>query len=186
MHKSIRLGIAAAALALCAGAQAQTIFANGSFGAGEQVFGSGGVTLGPGSYRFSFATTAPFAEFYGQVEKQTYYAEYCDDGDGEYFCGGNNVPTIPLFEPVTPTLYQLEIRVNPFVETFNPYPFVVRTEEFDECCTYAFDFIAGDTGSFSISYAAIPEPESWALLVLGFGVVGAARRRRSALRIATS
>jgi hypothetical protein len=146
------------------------------------------VTLGPGSYRFSFETTAPFAEFYGQVEKLTIWNAFCDerDGNGEFYCGGDTVPTVPLFDPVTPTLYQLKITVNPFVETFTPDDFVVRTIEFDDCCTYAFDFIAGGEGSFSISYAAIPEPASWALLILGFGAVGAAQRRRPAFRLATS
>ena len=41
----------------------------------------------------------------------------------------------------------------------------------------------GTPGEFALSIAAIPEPESWALLLCGFGGVGAAlrvRRRRAA------
>lgn len=188
MRMSLKLGAVVLALGLSSQGQAQTIFASGSYTSGEQVFGGGDLFLGPGTYRFSFTTTAPFAEFYGQVEKESYYNEWCDfrDGAGEQSCGGNNVPTTPLFEPVTPTLYQLRITVDPFRETLTPEDIVVRRVEFDDCCTYSFDFIAGDAGVYSVSYAAIPEPESWALLILGFGAVGAAYRRKPALRLATS
>lgn len=186
MRVSIAICAGALALAPVGAATAQTIFASGDFAAGEYLNGSGGVTLGPGAYRFSFATTAPLDGFDGFVQKVSYYSEYCDEGDGEFYCGGNDVPTIPLFEQVSPTLYQLRIRVNPFVETFNPHAFAVRTEEFDECCTYGFDLYAGAAGSYAISYAAVPEPESWGLLILGFGAIGAAARRRSGLRAATS
>ena len=188
MRLSIQLCAAAMALAIGASAQAQTVFASGNYAAGEQVSGGGGLLLGPGTYRFSFTTTAPFADFYGQVEKQYYRSEYCDfrEGAGEEYCGGTNYPITPLFDPVTPTLYQLRITVDPFRETFTPDDIVVRTVEFDECCTYAFDFTAGGEGFYSVSYAAIPEPATWALLILGFGVVGGALRRKPALRAATS
>lgn len=189
MRKSIYLGAAAAlALSLWTSAQAQTVFATGDFGAGEQLSGSGGLYLGPGSYRFSFTTSVPLDGLYGYVEKSSIWNEYCDEGEGagEFYCGGDDVPTQPLFEQVSPTLYQLRMTVNPFVETFTPDQFVVRTVEFDLCCTYSFDLYAAGAGSYSISYAAIPEPASWALLILGFGAVGAALRRRPAVRFATS
>lgn len=70
MRTSLRLCAAALALVAGSGAQAQTVFASGSYTAGQQVNGAGGFFLGPGTYRFSFTTTAPFADFYGQVEKQ--------------------------------------------------------------------------------------------------------------------
>jgi hypothetical protein len=39
----------------------------------------------------------------------------------------------------------------------------------------------------NVALAAVPEPSTWAMLILGFGVVGAAaRRRRSAQRIAAT
>ncbi len=41
---------------------------------------------------------------------------------------------------------------------------------------YGEDFTATVTGTF----AAVPEPQSWAMLIAGFGLIGvAARRRRS-------
>jgi len=44
-----------------------------------------------------------------------------------------------------------------------------------------FSAIAGQSAGFSLggASAAIPEPASWALMVVGFGLVGAAARRRT-------
>ena len=39
-------------------------------------------------------------------------------------------------------------------------------------------------GSLTFSTAAVPEPAAWALMILGFGVVGYALRRRPAARFA--
>ncbi|MET0308603.1 MAG: PEPxxWA-CTERM sorting domain-containing protein [Sphingomonas sp.] len=38
-------------------------------------------------------------------------------------------------------------------------------------------------GTFIVSAAAVPEPAAWAMLVLGFGVVGAGIRRRQVARV---
>ncbi|WP_353198180.1 PEPxxWA-CTERM sorting domain-containing protein [Sandarakinorhabdus sp.] len=40
-------------------------------------------------------------------------------------------------------------------------------------------FSAGDQGTFDlVSLTAVPEPEMWAMMIVGFGLVGAARRRQ--------
>jgi hypothetical protein len=36
-------------------------------------------------------------------------------------------------------------------------------------------------GAFSVEVSAVPEPANWALLIAGFGLVGAMQRRRSAV-----
>jgi len=41
-----------------------------------------------------------------------------------------------------------------------------------------------DGGGFSYSLASVPEPATWALMLTGFGLAGAALRRRSARKIA--
>ncbi|MFN7177456.1 MAG: PEPxxWA-CTERM sorting domain-containing protein [Thermaurantiacus sp.] len=56
---------------------------------------------------------------------------------------------------------------------------------------YVYDFIGGDTGSISGGWSltfttvgvggVIPEPATWAMLIVGFGLVGAALRRRTRL-----
>ncbi len=51
---------------------------------------------------------------------------------------------------------------------------------------YYWDSNSGDNfGSITFSIAAVPEPATWALMILGFGAVGAAMRRRGA-RLATA
>lgn len=45
----------------------------------------------------------------------------------------------------------------------------------------------GDNGgAFSVSVAGVPEPATWGLMILGFGAVGGALRRRSAVRTSVS
>ena len=45
-------------------------------------------------------------------------------------------------------------------------------------------FYPNDYGAFDVSVAAVPEPASWALLIAGFGLSGAALRRRRAVAAA--
>jgi hypothetical protein len=59
-----------------------------------------------------------------------------------------------------------------------PGDIVVREDQFDLCCTYGFEFNGGDAGHFTLSYAAIPEPATWGMMLLGFGAIGFASRRR--------
>jgi len=40
--------------------------------------------------------------------------------------------------------------------------------------------IDGSPGGFSYAAGAVPEPASWAMLIAGFGLVGAVLRRRRA------
>ena len=53
----------------------------------------------------------------------------------------------------------------------------------DDSNFIALDDLEGTTlsviDSFTPQFAAVPEPESWALLIIGFGLVGAAGRRRA-------
>ena len=43
---------------------------------------------------------------------------------------------------------------------------------------YSFKISGADAGNFSASLFAVPEPASWAMLIAGFGLTGAAMRRR--------
>lgn len=146
---------------------------------------TGGLNLGPGSYRFDLRLTTPVLNVFGYPEKITTTNFVCFDPDirpDEFFCGGDNVPTQPLFEQVTPTLWRAFLTVDPpSVTTYPPGGFFVRDETFDECCTYIFDIESEAPGRFVFSYAAVPEPASWALMVTAFGLAGAAFRRRTVL-----
>jgi hypothetical protein len=46
------------------------------------------------------------------------------------------------------------------------------------------DSLGGYLDAISISTAAVPEPESWALMIIGFGFVGAALRQRQRRAVA--
>jgi hypothetical protein len=85
----------------------------------------------------------------------------------EFYCRGVDVPTVPLFEPVSPTLYQLQLTVDPsytLIDPYGPSGFVVRSTTFGLCCQHALNFSAGGPGSYTLSYApAVPEASSWAM-----------------------
>ncbi len=43
------------------------------------------------------------------------------------------------------------------------------------------DFLGDNRGGVSLSVAGVPEPAAWALMILGFGAVGGAMRRRQSV-----
>lgn len=47
-------------------------------------------------------------------------------------------------------------------------------------------FYSNNGGAFSVSVAAIPEPETWALMLVGFGAIGSALRRRQKVSVSFS
>ena len=50
------------------------------------------------------------------------------------------------------------------------------------CCKrwrlYSFAVTGADVALFDASLLGVPEPASWAMLIAGFGLVGASQRRR--------
>lgn len=56
-----------------------------------------------------------------------------------------------------------------------------RPSIYAEACQSLSNFTASSTGSFSAAVAAVPEPGAWALMLVGFGGIGALMRRRTAL-----
>lgn len=49
---------------------------------------------------------------------------------------------------------------------------------------FYWDSNSGDnTGNIAFNVASVPEPATWAMLLLGFGVVGGAMRRRAKVRV---
>jgi hypothetical protein len=169
---------AAAALLVSSPAAATTVVSN-SYPAASFAGDSGNFSLGAGTYLFSLSFTQPVTDVLGWVGKTTVSNFYCDEGAGEFYCGGDDVPTQPLFEMVNPALYQLYLTVNdPSTINYPPGSITVREEDFDTCCDYQFDFTSGAAGIYTLSYAAVPEPQTWMMFVLGFGAIGAVARRR--------
>lgn len=168
------------------GAQATTVLDSGSYAANEYVYRWGSFGVGPGKYRVTLSFSTPPATFWGGwVEKQTVTNFYCEDpGTPTYYCGGDDVPTYNDFASVTPTRYIANVTVNPFksVPMSGSDP-IVRYDEFDSCCDYYnFEFDAGAPGNYVLSLASVPEPGTWALMILGMGAVGGAMRRRVRVR----
>ena len=179
MRNFQRLAVAAliSVFAMPAAATA-AIIDSGSYGAGESVFDAGAIGLGPGKYRFTLDFAAPVDGLFGSVSKKTIFNEFCDFGSGEFYCGGDDVPTIPLLEQTAPNRYEAWLTVNAADEILTPGAFVVRSTVMDQCCDYEFGFTAVGSGQYVFSYNAVPEPSTWTLLITGIGFAGAALRRK--------
>lgn len=184
--EKVRILLCSALLAVATPAAAATADISGIYDAGVLVAQGGSFALGPGAYEFSLSFSDPVSDFvYGYVGKTTVTNSFCDEGEGEFYCGGDDVPTEPLFEMINPQLYQLSLVVNgPSSYTYPPGSVVVRDDQFDLCCQYGFSFISGEAGRYTLSYAAIPEPRIWSMMILGFGAVGWSIRRSRKRKVA--
>ncbi len=178
------IAMIATMIGLAQAASAATMIATGSY-AGNYSSDSARAALGPGRYRFTLQLTAP-ADFVGAtVAKDTNTNFICADpaaGGGEFSCGGDNVPTIVDFSLVTPLLYQAALDVNAPYTFLSPGDFIVRTETSETCCDFGLEFYNTNAGTYTLSYAAVPEPAGWALTITGMGIVGGALRRRRSTR----
>ncbi|MCP9222036.1 PEPxxWA-CTERM sorting domain-containing protein [Erythrobacter sp. LQ02-29] len=173
------MGIAAIVLAGAGPAQAATVIDSGTFDADDFVYESPSTTLGPGRYRFVVQTSVPVDGFFGDAIKQTTTNFYCDEGDGEFACGGDDVPTYASFTQVNPSRYLATLTVDaPQTVYFGGGGFETGYDEFDSCCEFEFSFETTQGGSYTLSYGAVPEPALWMLMILGFGAVGGAMRKR--------
>lgn len=174
------------ALTLGAGADAAVVIKTGAFGAATNDYEAFTYGLGPGSYAFTLTFSTPVQDVQpdSTVEKITTTNYYCDfaDGQGEVYCGGDDVPTMPIFDQITSTTYRIYLTVNPPYDEPPPSPPpYMRYDEFDTCCNITLDFDTRDAGAYILSYTAIPEPAAWALFSSGMlGIGGLLRRRRYA------
>lgn len=154
-------------------AEAAVLIDSGSYVSGQSVFTSGTVPLGPGAYRFTLDFTGPVDLIDGSVSKSSIYNEYYEDG-GQ---GGDDVPTIPLLEQTAPNRFQASIKVDKPYTILTPDEFIVKREGFDVCCEYQVGFDALGAGKFALTYQALPEPATWALMIFGFGAIGHTMRK---------
>ena len=173
-------------LTLGATAAGAAVIKAGDYGAGP-FFDTAAASLGPGHYRFTIELTTPVDFVDGFAQKQTVTNFFCIDpsiGPDEFNCGGDEVPTQPLWDKVTPTLYQALITVNPFRNVPFSSGFIVRFTEEDDCCTFEYGWDAPGRGSYVLSFAQVPEPASWALMIAGFSLLGVGARRRLGVELA--
>jgi len=179
--KSLRVALCGAAIALLAAAspaQATTTVVSGTYTGGYQSTG-GSFSLGEGSYLISLSFSNPVSDFDGTLEKTYAYDAYCNFGAGDVLCGGDDVPIDLTFNMVTPQLYQLLLTINgPETIVIPPGHFESREDTHESCCGFGFGFTSSGSGHFVLSYADVPEPATWAMMLIGFGAIGAAARRR--------
>ncbi len=173
----LRAMIAAFALAAATAAPGATILETGSYAGGEDLFVSGGVGLGPGKYRFRLDLSGPADTFSGELKKTTHYNDYCNpDGNGVVYCGGDDTDELPLLDPLGPKRYGADVTVHaPYIVPYGGDGAYGSYSE--DCCTYHFDILAPRDGTYVFSVSAIPEPSSWAMLLLGVALTSITLRR---------
>ena len=136
------------------------------------------------SYLISTYSYSIFNEYGGDVGNDIEKQDFCDTAGSQISCGG-------LPDPITgapnPPNWMRDISFTPTRFSYT----VTRPANHDDChgqigvvCAEFWGFSDGfffpvaSRGSYTLSYTAVPEPASWALLIAGFGLVGAAMRRR--------
>lgn len=173
----------AVALLAAAPTWASVMIRTGNFDANTSYFDAFNYSLGPGAYHFTLSFSTAIKDIYpdSTVEKVTTTNYYCDfnDGNGEVYCGGDDVPAMPEFDQLTPTLYRIDLTVDPpYNEPPPSPPPYMRYDQFDTCCSITLDFDTLNAGSYVLSYTAAPEPETWSLMIVGLLGVGALSRYR--------
>ena len=153
------------------------------------------ITLDPGNYKFELVTS-PNVSVYADVDE---YIDWsvgynANDGTGWKFCFwcGEDAQFLNSIPQTSPGVYSGEFAIlspqrivygNVWNMVFNdgtiPPGARVRLEyDFDEWSTN-FQMNSSTPFTYTFTISPVPEPETWGLMVLGFGLVGFALRRKS-------
>jgi hypothetical protein len=142
----------------------------------------------PGRYKANIEFTAP-GEITLSYRVIRTTSLFCDFGDGNGFvgCGGDDTPqgfdTDSGVGATTATL--LYALAAPFREDYSPVEYGLV---FDHADGASFEFTFANDGYVDYRAASIvvPEPATWAMMLVGFTAVGASlRRRRRAATLTT-
>lgn len=141
----------------------------------------------PGNYRVSVNFTAPVEELYLAFELLETYNQFFPD-DLSTPVGGNDTavyPSVSNTGPLTSAAFTFAV----------PAPFAGVDGEFVTFTQFrltggTIEFYSDNAVGYSISVdrlggGAIPEPATWAFLILGFGAIGGAMRasRRRTIQV---
>jgi hypothetical protein len=195
----MRVALAFAAAALSVPAGASTVF-QGSINppdginiqsAGDYRPGQTRVSLkvagtefdGGSSYLIVRHSYSIFDQNGADVGDDIYLQDDCDFGAG-FSCAGAPDPGTGL---PTPLNFMRDIVFTPTEFSYT----VTRPQNYDNCngqigviCAEGWDFSDGlffgtkGAGTYTLSYTAVPEPASWAMMLSGFGLVGSIMRRK--------
>ncbi len=163
-------------LAVVSPSHAAQVLRLGSFSPGQELTEDGSIHLGPGKYRFTLTSSSPNSGVWAEVLYSFRY-NYYRYLENDLYWGGNSGTVALSLEGVTPTRAQLDLQVKPATSTYDSD--LRRDDHADVCCDYRFGISGADrAGRYRFSVSAVPEPATWALMVLGIGAIGFAMRRQ--------
>ena len=156
---------------------------------GGIVFINGPVVPAPGLYQYSFQFSRPGIGVLSIGYGQTYNVF---DTNNQFLFGNDALLTFdtPFPSPVTSgsVLFQLPAPYSTPVSGGTEEGFYYGVESYldfdfgsDDPVTYSFSLSPFTGGSSGGAIGGIPEPAVWAMLILGFGAIGAAMRRRTTI-----
>jgi hypothetical protein len=137
-------------------------------------FGSTGdfaTVLSNGSYSIAFAPTALFAFVLGSVDTYNKLTLGYEDGSSQAYAGGQIINDL-----VFPSGNQILGDTNGVVS--------YRVTSGPRITSATFTSTGNSFEFDNISVAAVPEPATWAMMIGGFGLIGAVARRRKRATLA--
>ena len=166
----------AAALLWCSPADASIVYQT-SFVFDEPWFDMSfeGPQLGPGEYDMLATVTGDYLDFFGWVEKRTHYEYYCDS----QWCGGDEGGGVAgTFGRSGPNMFATRIRLNAaYIENPGPWQIVHSDDEIGRITLGVEPGQSRAPVRWTLTVTSVPEPSTWATMVAGFGLAGAATRR---------
>jgi hypothetical protein len=166
-----------------------TVLVSGSYNTFQAFGGNVPVTV-PGPYHFEFATTTPITRVDGSITVRGSATEYVDpDGPGPnppIKVRTRDYSTDYYLQYINPYLYSADVVLHPDSYFTGPL-----AEGHETCCDFFLLTSMVGSGAFTFSIspdltaspAPVPEPESWAMAIIGMAAIGGVLRRRRQLTI---
>ncbi len=140
--------------------------------------------LGPGKYAATIGLSGDYSQFYASASKRIHYEITCDGA----YCGGNSGDgPAGTFAQIAPGRYYMTFELAAAHTAGSPdFLFHYDDEIFSRL---SMDVVPGQSRMpirWALVISSAPEPSSWALMLAGFGLTGAAFRRERLTRVETA